>query len=133
VTQQLREAFPYESAPHHLILDRGSYFNEEVVNTIKTFAIEPKRTSFQSPWQNGVDERWVGNCRRDLLDHVIVLNESHLKRLMNDYIRYYHKDRTHLSLDKQTPMERNVAKGASGNVVSIPWLGGLHLRYDLAA
>jgi putative transposase len=128
VTQQLREAFPYESAPRFLILDRGSYFNEEVANTIKTFAIEPKRTSFQSPWQNGVAERWVGNCRRDLLDHVIVLNESHLKRLMNDYIRYYHEDRTHLGLEKQTPMERKVAKGASGKVVSIPRLGGLHLR-----
>jgi putative transposase len=133
VAQQLREALPYESAPHHLIFDRGSYFNEEVVNTMKSFTIEPKRTNFQSPWQNGVAERFVGSCRHDLLDHVIVLSERHLKRLVNDYVRYYHEDRTHLSLDKQTLMERKVANGANGKVVSIPRLGGLHHRYDLAA
>ena len=103
VTQQLREAFPYDSAPRYLIFDRGSNFNEEVVDTIKSFGIQPKRTSFRSPWQNGVAERWVGNCRRDLLDHVIVLNERHLKRLMNEYVRYYHDDRTHLGLGKETP------------------------------
>ena len=103
VTQQLREAFPFDRAPKYLIFDRGANFNEEVIETIKSFGIQPKRTSFQSPWQNGVDERFVGNCRRDLLGHVIVLNERHLKRLMTDYIRYYHEDRTHLSLSKETP------------------------------
>src|SRR5258708_6077336 len=71
--QQLREA------PHYLIFDCGSNFNEEVITTIRNFGIEPKQTSFRSPWQNGVAERWVGNCRRDLLDHVIVLNERRLK------------------------------------------------------
>ncbi len=81
VIQQLREAFPYDSAPRYLILDRGSNFNEEVVNTIRSFGIRPERTGFQSPWQNGVAERFIGSCRRDLLDHVIVLNERHLKRL----------------------------------------------------
>jgi len=95
----------------------------------------PKRTSFRSPWQNGVAERFVGNCRRDLLDHVIVLNERHLKRLMTEYIRYYHDDRTHLSLSKKTPYERPEATGTdvSCKVVSMPRLGGLHHRYDLAA
>ena len=110
-------------------------FNDEVVETIKSFGIEPKRTCFQSPWQNGVAERFVGSCRRDLLDHVIVLNERHLKRLMNEYIRYYHEDRTHLGLDKQTPAGREAAKGesTSSNVICIPRLGGLHHRYDHAA
>jgi transposase InsO family protein len=84
VIQQLREAFPYDSAPKYLIFDRGTQFNSEVIETVKSFGIEPKQTSFRSPWQNGVAERWVGNCRRDLLDHVIVLNERHLKRLMNE-------------------------------------------------
>lgn len=84
VVQQLREAFPNDSAPGYLIFDRGSQFNEEVVDTMKSFGIQPKRTSFRSPWQNGVAERWVGNCRRDLFDHVIVLNERHLKRLMSE-------------------------------------------------
>lgn len=135
VIQQLREAFPYDSSPKHLIFDRGGSFNQEVIETIKSFGIEPKRTSFQSPWQNGVAERFVGSCRRDLLDHVIVLNERHLKRLMNEYIRYYHEDRTHLGLDKQTPAGREAAKGesTSSNVICIPRLGGLHHRYDLAA
>ncbi len=135
VIQQLREAFPYDSAPKHLIFDRGGSFNQEVIETIKSFGIEPKRTSFQSPWQDGVAERFVGSCRRDLLDHVIVLNERHLKRLMNEYVSYYHYDRTHLGLDKQTPAGREAAKGesTSSNVICMPRFGGLHRRYDLAA
>jgi transposase InsO family protein len=63
VIQQLREAFPYDSAPGYLIFDRGTQFNEEVIDTIKDFGIQPKQTNFRSPWQNGVAERWVGNCR----------------------------------------------------------------------
>src|ERR1035438_9274113 len=105
VVQQLREAFPYDSAPGYLIFDRGANFNQEVIDTVKNFGTQPKRTSFRSPWQNGVAERFVGNCRRDLLDHVIVLNERHLKRLMNEHILYYHEDRTHLALGKGTPAE----------------------------
>jgi transposase InsO family protein len=107
----------------------------EVIETVKSFGILPKRTSFRSPWQNGVAERWVGNCRRDLLDHVIVLNERHLKRLMNDYVRYYHGDRTHLALAKETPGGREAAKDSATDckVVSMSRLGGLHHRYDLAA
>jgi putative transposase len=135
VVQQLREAFPYDSAPGYLIFDRGTQFNEEVIDTVKSFGIQPKRTSFRSPWQNGVAERWVGNCRRDLLDHVIVLNERHLKRLMNEYVRYYHDDRTHLALGKGTPAGREAVKNPKTGckVVSMPRLGGLHHRYDLAA
>jgi putative transposase len=135
VIQKLREAFPYDSAPGYLIFDRGPQFNYEVIDTIKSFGIGPKRTTFRSPWQNGVAERWVGNCRRDLLDHVIVLNERHLKRLMSEYARYYHEDRTHLALGKATPAGRNAAKVSAidSRVVSMPRLGGLHHRYDLAA
>jgi transposase InsO family protein len=135
VIQQLREAFPYDSAPGYLIFDRGTQFNEEVIDMMKSFGIKPKRTSFRSPWQNAVAERWVGNFRRDLLDHVIVLNERHLKRLMRDYIGYYHKDCTHLGLAKGTPVGRETEAnhGASRKVVSMPRLGGLHHRYDLVA
>jgi len=77
--------------------------------------MRPVRTYFESPWQNGVAERWVENCRRDLLDHVIALNERHLKRLPFDYVRYYHEDPTHLGLEKQTPggRIRSVASGRS--------------------
>jgi len=135
VMQQLREAFPYDSSPKYLIFDRAANFNIEVVDTIQTLGIEPKRTSFRSPWQNGVAERWVGNCRRDLLDHVIVLNERHLRRLMKEYVRYYHDDRTHLALSKGTPGGRDAEKNpvAGQKVVAIPRRGGLHHRYNLAA
>ena len=80
VTQQLREAFPYDAASNYLIFDRATNFSEEVISTVKGFGIVPKQTNFRSPWQNGVAERWVGNCKRDLLDHVI-LNVRHLQRL----------------------------------------------------
>lgn len=135
VTQQIREAFPYDSAQKYLIFDRGAQFNKEFISSIRSFGIEPKRTSFRSPWQNGVAERWVGNCRRDLLDHVIVLNERHLKRLISEYVRCYHEDRTHLGLEKQTPCGRVAAKdsAADSKVIAMPRLGGLHHRYDLAA
>jgi len=135
VSQQLREAFPDDSAPKYLIFDRGAQFNEEVIDTIRSFDISPKRTSFRSPWQNGIAERFVGNCRRDVLDHVIVLNERHLKRLMSEYICYYHDDRTHLGLEKQTPSCRVVSSASKKRcgVIATPRLGGLHHRYDLAA
>ena len=90
------------------------------------------QTSFRSPWQNGIAERWVGSCRRDLLDHVIVLHEQHLKRLLSEYLRYFHEDRTHLGLGKGTPNGRSRAI-AAGRVLSHDRLGGLHHRYDQAA
>ena len=90
------------------------------------------QTSVQSPWQNGVAERWVGSCRRELLDQVIPLNERHLKRLLSQYVSYYHDDRTHLGLDKQTPARRALSV-ESGRVISRRRLGGLHHRYDRAA
>jgi transposase InsO family protein len=135
VVQQLREAFPYDSAPKFLIFDHGSNFNEEVIDTVKSFGVEPKRTCFRSPWQNGVAERWVGNCRWDLIDHVIVINERHLKRLLSEYVCYYHDDRTHLGLAKGTPAFREAEENSDPTlkVVSTPRLGGLHHRYDLAA
>ena len=135
VSQQLRQTFPYDSAPRYLIFDRDTSFNPEITNTVKSFGIQPKRTSFRSPWQNGVAERWVSSCRRDLLDHVIVLNEGHLKRLMREYVRYYHEDRTHLALEKGTPGGREVTRSSdvACKVISMPRLGGLHHRYDLAA
>ena len=81
-------------------------FGSNVVSFAKEMGSQPIRTAFRSPWQNGVAERWVGSCRRDLLDHVIVLNERHLKRLLAEYLRYYHEDRTLLGLAKDTPAGR---------------------------
>src|SRR6202521_5352206 len=91
VVQQLREAFPYETAPRFLIFDRDAKYGTEVPAAIRSMKIKCVRTSFESPWQNGIAERWVQSCRRDLLNHVIALDEPHLGRLLSDYVRYYHE------------------------------------------
>jgi len=93
--------------------------------------LKPKRTSVQAPRQNGIAERWVGSCRRQILDHVIALNEQHLRRLIRDYVNYYHEDRIHDSLEKDTPNRRPVEQKPAANptVISMPRLGGLHHRY----
>ena len=99
VIQQLREAFPYDTAPRYLIFDRDFIFNAAVIEFIKATGTKPVRTSFRSPWQNGTAERWVGSCRRELLEHVVVLGACHLIRLVRAYISYYHEDRCHLGLN----------------------------------
>jgi putative transposase len=132
VIQQLRETFPYDSAAKFLIFDRDAKYGTEVPATLRSMKIRAVRSSRDSPWQNGIAERWVGSCRRDLLDHVIAVNERHLKRLLTNYVTYYHEDRTHLGLDKGTPNAR-VPAVARGRVVGEPRLGGLHHRYDRAA
>jgi putative transposase len=132
IIQQLREAFPFEAAHKYLIFDRDRKFGLEVIAAVKATRIIPKRTSFRSPWQNGIAERWVGSCRGDLLDHIVALNEHHLKRLLSEYVRYHHEDRTHLGLQKGTP-EGRIRSEASGPVLSQERLGGLHHRYNRAA
>ena len=135
VSQQLREAFPYDSAPRHLIFDREHIFQGEVLETAESLGVSPIRIAIRSPWQNGVAERFVGSCRRDLFDHVIVLNAGHMKRLMTEYVRYYHDDRTHLGLAKDSPAGRvrETDPDMFRRVVALPRLGGLHHRYQLAA
>ena len=135
IVQQLREAFPYQSSPRFLLFDHDQKYGLDVPAAFRALQITDMQTSIQSPWQNGVAERWVGSCRRDLLDHVIVLNERHLKRLMAEYVRYYHEDRTHLGLAKDTPEGRPAAiRSAEGDrTQSFPRLGGLHHRYAVAA
>jgi len=135
IGQQLREAWPYLPVHRFLLFDRDSKFGTDVISAVRDLGSKPIRTAFRSPWQNGVAERWIGSCRRDLLDHVIVLNEQHLKRLMSEYVRYYHQDRTHLGVAKDTPTGRPAAvRPAEGsNIHSFPRLGGLHHRYTVAA
>jgi transposase InsO family protein len=131
VLQQLREAFP-EAAPYrYAILDRDSIFDADVVAFLKATGLRPKRASVQAPWQNGTAERWIGSCRREILDHLIALNEDHLRRLIREYVRYYHQDRTHDSLSKDTPNRRPVEPkpAAKASVISLPRLGGLQHRY----
>jgi len=135
IVQQMREAWPYTRFPRFLLFDHDSKFGTDVISAAKVLGSQPTRTAFRSPWQNGVAERWVGSCRRDLLEHVIILNERHLKRLMAEYVRYYHEDRTHLGLTKDTPAGRPIAirSAVAGKIESFPRLGGLHHRYAVAA
>ena len=130
--QQLREAFPFDSAPRFLIFDRDGKYGLEVPIAVRSLKMRPVRTSFESPWQNGVAERWIESCRHDLLDNIIAVNERHLKRLLFEYVSYYHEDRTHLGLEKETPTGRIRSIG-SGRVLSLERLGGLHHRYHRAA
>jgi putative transposase len=132
IVQQLREAFPFASAPRFLIFDRDAKYGSEVPAAVRSLKMRPVRTAPESPWQNGVAERWIGSCRQDLLDHIIAVNERHLKRLLTAYVHYDHEDRTHLGLGKKTPSGR-VRRVASGDVISQARLGGLHHRYDRAA
>jgi putative transposase len=132
VVQQLREAFPFESTPRFLIFDRDGKYGLEVPAAVRSLTITPIRTSFESPWQNGVTERWVESCRRDMLDHVIAVSERHLERLLSEYVRYYHEDRTHLGLRKETLAGRTRAV-AAGRILSYERLGGMHHRSDRAA
>ncbi len=131
VMQQLRESFPYDSGPTYLVFDRDSIFSQRVVATIQAMGIEPKRTAAQSPWQNGVAERWIESCRRELLDRVVILNERHLWRLLHDYVDYYARDRCHLALEKDAPDLRPVQPrpSARARVVAPRRVGGLHHRY----
>jgi putative transposase len=136
VALQLHEAWECGQPPQRfLIFDRDAKFSAAVVATVQAMGSQPIRTAFRSPWQNGIAERWIGSIRRDLLDHVIVLNRRYLNRLPNECVRYYHEDRTHLGLEKDTPGGRVVASEPSNchKVISLPRLGGLHHRYTVAA
>jgi hypothetical protein len=122
--------FPDRTDNQYLIFDRDVTFGAAVLEFLDSCGISPVRTSYRSPWQNGVAERWVRSFRNELLDHVIVLDESHLRRLAQDYLRYYHQDRTHDGLNKDTPAQRPALSRNAGEwLQSIPRLGGLHHRY----
>jgi hypothetical protein len=132
VIRQLREAFPYDTAPRHLIFDRDATFGAAVVGFVHSMGTKPCRTAPRSPWQNGLAERWIGSCRRELLDHVVALGRGHVVRLIREYIAHHHADRTHLGLDKDTPDGRLVTPrpSESARVVGLSRVGGLHHRYE---
>ncbi len=129
--QQLREAFPSDDALPLLLYDRDSIFSAEVTATIRNLAIETVRTAYRSPWQNPFAERWVGTCRHELLDHVVVLGERHLRRrLLAEYADYDNVERVHTALGDSPdgrPSEGRPSPRAT--VVGLPRVGGLHHRY----
>ena len=95
--------------------------------------IQEVRTAPRSPWQNAYAERFIGSIRRECLDHVIVVNEAGLRRVLTRYFTYYEQSRTHLSLSKDAPIPRAIAMPSDGRVVAIPQVGGLHHRYERQA
>jgi putative transposase len=131
VAQQLRDAFPFVSVPRFLIFDRDAIFSAGLTATIRSMLMEPTRTSYQTPWQNGVAERSVWTVRRELLDHVIVLNERHPRQLIKSFLTYYNEDRTHIGVGKDSSCGRPVEQspGREAKLVSLPRVGGLHHRY----
>ena len=131
--QQIVEAFPFDTAPRYLLRDRDGVYGKTVQRRINSLAIEEVITAPRSPWQNPFAERVIGSIRRECLDHVIVLNEQHLSRILREYSSYYHSCRTHLSLNKDPPEPRLVESPESGNVVAFPRVGGLHHRYGRMA
>ena len=130
VIQQLRETFPDEPTHRFLIYDNDSIFSTAVTQAIRSFEIDPKRTAFRSPWQNGIAERFVGSVRRELLDHVVILSEDHLRRLLGEYADYYNDERVHTSIG-DAPVGRPVESRPSehAKVIGLPRVGGLHHRY----
>ncbi len=131
--QQLVEAFPFDSAPRYLLRDRDAIYGEKVRRRIKSLGIEEVITAPRSPWQNPYVERIIGSIRRDCLDHIIVLNERHLRRILSEYISYYHNCRTHISLNKDPPEIRPIEPSEMGTIVAFPRVGGLHHRYGRIA
>ncbi len=131
--QQIVEAFPEETTPRFLLRDRDSIYGEFFRQRVKHMGIEEVVTAPRSPWQNPYVERIIGSIRRECLDHCIVLNERHLRRILTDYFEYYHNARAHLSLNRNSPIPREVELPERGRVHSIPIVGGLHHRYRRAA
>ncbi len=137
--QQVIEAFPWDTAPKYLMRDRDSTYGVFFRKRIKEMDIKEVISAYRSPWQNPFVERVIGSIRRDCLDHIIVLNEEHLRRILKSYFEYYHNDRTHLGLDKDTPFERPIqhklvprggAMYETAKVINHPRIGGLHHRYE---
>jgi transposase InsO family protein len=128
--QQLREAFPWDTAPCYLLRDRDRIFGHDFVEQVKAMGIKQVLSAPRSPWQRAYIERVIGTIRRECLDHVIVLNETSLYRHLQAFCAYYHRTRTHLALRKDSPEPRAVQTPEAGRVISIPEVGGLHHRYE---
>ena len=131
--RQVIDAFPYESAPKYLLRDRDAIYGDAFTRRIAEMGIREVLIAPRAPWQNPFAERLIGSIRRECLDHVIVLNERHLRRLLRAYLAYYNTTRPHQALCNDSPLPRDVHPPALGNVVAIPLVAGLHHRYHRAA
>ena len=131
--QQLREAFPWGTAPQYLLRDRDGIFGSGFTKQLEQIGIEEELGAPGVPQQRAYIERVIGTIRRECLDRVIVFNEASLRRQLKLFLEYYHQSRTHLSLAKDTPESRSVQPPEAGRVVAVPQVGGLHHRYERRA
>jgi hypothetical protein len=127
VARQITEAFPWNEAPRYLIRDRDRIYGSVVMRRLRAMGIRDRPIIPASPWQNAFTERLIGSIRRECVDHVIVLGEAHLRRILKSYSSYYNGARTHLSLEKDAPFSRAVER--AGQILCRPILGGLHHQY----
>src|SRR5437868_5786075 len=127
IARQLTEAFPWSTAPRYLVRDRDRIYGSIVLRRLRAMGIRDKPIAPASPWQNGFAERLIGSIRRECVDHIVVLGEAHLRRILESYARYYNDIRTHRSLDKDAPAFRPIQR--IGNIASHAILGGLHHHY----
>ena len=131
--QQIVEAFPENTAPHYLVRDRDGVYGHHFIVRVQGLDIDQVPISARSPWQNCYAERVIGSIRRECLNYLIVINERHLRRILKGYFQYYHRSRTHLSLEKDAPEPRPVQHRATGRIIQIREVGGLHHRYERVA
>ena len=131
--QQIVEAFPFEEVPRFLLRDRDGIYGPFFSDRVEHMGIEEVLIAFRSPWQSPYVEQLVGSIRRECLDHLIVLDEDHLRRTLSEFFTYYHEARTHLSLDRNSPVPRSVQPPEKGKVLATGHLGGLHHCYTRAA
>jgi len=127
LARQITEAFPWDSAPNYIIRDNDGAYGDVFKRRVNAMGIRDRPTSPRSPWQNGYVERAIGSIRRECLDHVIVRDEAHLRRVLGAYSLYYNTTRTHLGLGKDSPNRRAVQH--RGRIVTTDVLGGLHHQY----
>ena len=127
IARQVTEACGWEAAPGHMVRDRDSAYGAAYLRRVRAMGIRDRPTAPRSPWQNAYAERLIGSIRRDVLDHVVVLGERHLRQLLLSYMTYYNEARTHLSLNKDAPISR--ATQSIGRIIAKPHLGGLHHQY----
>jgi putative transposase len=131
--QQVVDAFPDDTAPRWLHRDRDRIYGAVFQRRLAGMGIAEVVSAPESPWQNPYVERVIGSIRRECLDHMIILNKAHLRRVLTSYRRYYHRSRTHLGLAKDTPDHRPASEASTAPIVAIPEVGGLHHRYERCA
>jgi transposase InsO family protein len=131
--QQVVDAFPWDEAPRYLLRDRDHIYSASFRQRVHNMGIEEVITAPRSPWQNPYVERLIGSIRRECLDHVIVLHERHLRRLLTGYFHYYHRWRTHRALDMDCPLPRPIQRPGDDSIREVPEVGGLHHHYERRA